>query len=48
VNECSAIGIPNDQIPSWVQDAMINEFIHGAKWQKEHLWKPADGNDMKD
>jgi hypothetical protein len=44
VNECSAIGIPNDQIPSWVQDAMINEFIHGAKWQKEHLWKPADGD----
>jgi hypothetical protein len=46
VNECSAIGIPNDQIPSWVQDAMINEFIHGAKWHKEHLWKPADGDNL--
>lgn len=37
VNTCSATGIPNDHIPSWVQDAMINEFIHGAKWQKEQL-----------
>jgi hypothetical protein len=46
VNECSAIGIPNDQIPSWVQDAMINEFIHGAKWKAENLWKPADGDDL--
>ena len=34
VNTCSATGIPNDHIPSWVQDAMINEFIHGAKWGK--------------
>ncbi len=21
-------------------------FIMGAKWQKEHLWKPADGDDL--
>jgi hypothetical protein len=21
-------------------------FRDGAKWQKEHLWKPADGNDL--
>lgn len=33
INTCSATGIPNDHIPSWVQDAMVNEFIHGAKWQ---------------
>jgi hypothetical protein len=46
VNECSFTGIPNDHIPSWVQDAMINEFIHGAKWQKEHLWKSAEGSDL--
>lgn len=37
VNTCSATGIPNDHIPSWVQDAMINEFIHGAKWQFERV-----------
>lgn len=23
-----------------------NGFIAGAKWQKEHLWKPADGDDL--
>lgn len=46
INICSAAGIPNDHIPSWVQDAMINEFIHGAKWKAENLWKPADGNDL--
>jgi hypothetical protein len=23
-----------------------NGFITGAKWQKEHLWKPADGGDL--
>lgn len=46
INTCSEAGIPNDQIPSWVQDAMINEFIHGAKWQAENLWKPADGDDL--
>ena len=43
---CSATDIPNVHIPSWVQDAMINEFIHGAKWKSENLWKPADGNDL--
>lgn len=41
VNTCSATGIPNDHIPSWVQDAMINEFIHGAKWQKEQMIEKA-------
>lgn len=35
MNCCSATAIPNDHIPSWVQDAMINEFIHGAKWQEK-------------
>jgi hypothetical protein len=25
-----------------------NAFIEGAQWQKEHSWKPADGDDMKD
>lgn len=33
VNNCSATGIPNDHIPSWVQDAMVNEFINGANWR---------------
>ena len=37
VNNCSAIGMPNDHIPSWVQDAMINEFIHGAQWKEEQM-----------
>ena len=23
-------------------------FKKGAQWQKEHLWKPADGNDLPD
>ena len=46
VNCCSVTGIPNDHIPSWVQDAMVNEFIHGAQWKENHLWKPADGDDL--
>lgn len=37
VNCCSATRIPNDHIPSWVQDAMVNEFIHGANWKKEQI-----------
>lgn len=37
VNECSATGIPNDRIASWVQDAMINEFKRGAKWLQARL-----------
>lgn len=41
VNCCSATGIPNDHIPSWVQDAMVNEFIHGAQWQKEQMMAKA-------
>lgn len=39
INTCSASGIPNDHIPSWVQDAMINEFIHGAKWKEQQFEK---------
>lgn len=39
VNNCSAIGMPNDHIPSWVQDAMINEFIHGSQWKEEQFEK---------
>lgn len=39
VNTCSATGIPNDHIPSWVQDAMINEFIHGANWKEQQFEK---------
>ena len=39
INTCSGAGIPNDHIPSWVQDAMITEFIHGAKWQTEQFEK---------
>jgi hypothetical protein len=39
INTCSGAGIPNDHIPSWVQDAMINEFIHGAKWKAEQFEK---------
>ena len=27
---------------SWLKEG----YIAGAKWQKEHLWKPADGNDL--
>ena len=46
INTCSATGIPNDHIPSWVQDAMINEFIHGAKWKAKNLWKPANGDNL--
>ena len=25
---------------------VIESFKAGAKWQKEHLWKPADGDDL--
>ena len=39
VNTCSAIGVPNDHIPSWVQDAMVNEFIHGANWKEQQFEK---------
>ena len=39
INTCSGAGVPNDHIPSWVQDAMINEFIHGAKWKAEQFEK---------
>ena len=39
INTCSGAGIPNDHIPSWVQDAMINEFIHGAKWNANQFEK---------
>ena len=34
INTCSEAGIPNDNIPSWVQDAMmVMSFINGAKWK---------------
>ena len=26
--------------------AMLDAIEFGAKWQKEHLWKPADGEDL--
>ena len=39
INTCSGAGIHNDHIPSWVQDAMINEFIHGAKWKADEFEK---------
>ena len=39
INTCSEVGIPNDSIPSWVQDAMVNEFIHGAEWKAEQFEK---------
>ena len=41
VNTCSATGIPNDHIPSWVQDAMVNEFIHGANWKEQQMMSKA-------
>lgn len=41
VNCGSAIGIPNDHVPSWVQDAMVSEFIYGALWQKKQMMKNA-------
>ena len=27
-------------------DKVKDAFIAGADWQKEHLWKPADGDDL--
>lgn len=49
INESSAIGVPNDHIPSWVQDAMIQSCKAGAKWQKEQMMKEAvEGEVVKD
>ncbi len=39
INTCSEASIPNDNIPSWVQDAMINEFTQDAKWKTEQFEK---------
>jgi hypothetical protein len=27
---------------------MLDAIEFGAKWLKNHLWKPADGDDLKD
>lgn len=33
VNECSAVGIPNDHIPPYVMDVAVQMYIRGAKEQ---------------
>jgi len=30
----------------YIIDEEVEAFKAGAKWQKEHLWKPADGDDL--
>ena len=37
----------NDYAHDLLHD-VFESFIAGAKWQKEHLWKPADGDDLPD
>lgn len=37
----------DDSIKPW-RNLTKEAFKDGAKWQKEHLWKPADGDDLKD
>ena len=34
VNECSAVGIPNDHIPPYVMDIAVQMYIRGAKEQR--------------
>lgn len=36
----------NDYAHDLLHDDVFETFIAGAQWQKEHLWKPADGNDL--
>lgn len=36
----------NDYAHDLLHDDVFETFIAGAQWQKEHLWKPADGDDL--
>jgi len=36
------------EIECFTVDEATAAFIAGAKWQKENLWKPADGDDLPD
>ena len=38
----------NDYAHELLHDDVFETFIAGAQWQKEHLWKPADGDDLPD
>ena len=38
----------NDYAHDLLHDDVFETFIAGAQWQKEHLWKPADGDDLPD
>ena len=38
----------NDYAHDLLHDDVFLTFKAGAKWQKEHLWKPADGDDLPD
>lgn len=35
-----------DNICGSIGEQVRNSFKAGVQWQKEHLWKPADGNDL--
>lgn len=35
-----------DNICGGIGEQTRNAFKAGAKWQKEHLWKPADGDEI--
>ena len=37
-----------DNICGSIGEQTRNAFKAGAQWQKEHLWKPADGDDLPD
>ena len=40
-------GTEGDEISGlYIIDEEVEGFKAGAQWQKEHLWKPADGNDL--
>ena len=38
----------NDYAHDLLHDDVFETLIAGAQWQKEHLWKPANGDDLPD
>jgi len=48
LEEASRNYADNEEYGDDVYFAIKAAFKVGAKWQKEHLWKPADGDDLSD
>ena len=47
LEEASRNYADNEEYGDDVYFAIKAAFKEGAKWQKEHLWKPADGDDLQ-